>query len=87
VGFVEDLERVGTGLEAATASYQEAHKKLATGKGNVVRQAEMLKEFGLKPKKNLPVGIVESASQEELELSPEEVEDESVKKRALGAGE
>lgn len=68
VGFVEDLKRVGAGIEQTKAIYDDAYRKLATGKGNVIRQAEMLRALGVKSKKDLPPGLVESASQEELDI-------------------
>ena len=49
--------------------------KLHTGKGNVIRQAEMLKALGVKPTKQIPQGIVELAQQETLELGEEELEE------------
>lgn len=63
-GFVEELNKVGNALEAARASFDEAKKKLYTGKGNVIRQAEMLKELGVKPSKALPPAWVERATDE-----------------------
>ncbi len=56
VGFVDDLKSVGDRLEQAKTSYGLALGKLSTGKGNVIRQAEMLKSLGVKPKKYLPHG-------------------------------
>jgi DNA recombination protein RmuC len=35
--------------------------RLHTGKGNVIRQAEMLKSLGVKATKNLPESILEKA--------------------------
>jgi DNA recombination protein RmuC len=61
VGFVEDLKTLGTRLEQARDSYSNAYAKLYTGKGNVIRRAEMLKELGVKPSKALPPELVESA--------------------------
>jgi DNA recombination protein RmuC len=61
VGFVEDLDAVGQRLEQAKDSYDSAHAKLCTGKGNVIRRAEMLRDLGVKPSKNLPCDLVESA--------------------------
>lgn len=68
--FVKDLTDVGKNLDAARASYEEAYKKLATGKGNAIRQAEMLKSLGVKPSKSLPISLVEQAHEaESLELA------------------
>src|SRR5439155_3450080 len=60
--FVKDLEFVGSRLRQAQESYDSAHKRLATGKGNVIRQAEMLRDLGVKPNKALPSPLVEVAS-------------------------
>ncbi len=60
-GFVEDMESLGNRLSQAQKDYDGAINKLSTGKGNVIRQAEMLKKLGVKPNKSLPAGIVDSA--------------------------
>ncbi len=61
VGFVEDLESLGGRLKQAQRDYDAAHNKLTGGRGNVIRQAEMLKELGIKPSKMLPPALVEIA--------------------------
>lgn len=60
-GFVTDLETVGTRLDSARQAWAEARKKLGEGRGNVIRQAEMLRELGVKPSKQLPRALVEEA--------------------------
>ena len=72
--FVADFSEVGTRLESAQRSYAEAMLKLHTGRGNVIRQAEMLKALGVKPSKQLPQGLVELAQQETLALAEEPAE-------------
>lgn len=65
--FVDDLQGVGQRLGQAQASFEAAHRKLAGGRGNLIRQAEMLRELGVKPSKSLPAGLVEAATlQDEL---------------------
>lgn len=68
--FVADLESVGVKLRQAQQTYDEAYKKLSTGQGNLVRQAEMLIDLGVKPAKRLPQGLVERAGQLELDELP-----------------
>ncbi|MBE0651199.1 MAG: DNA recombination protein RmuC [Bacteroidales bacterium] len=53
VGFMEDLEKIGTNLNKAQESYNEAQKKLTTGRGNLVRQVEKLKQLGVKTSKSI----------------------------------
>jgi len=57
--FAEDLLGVGKKLGEARDSYDEAVRKLSTGRGNVIRQAEMLKALGVVPTKALPMVLVE----------------------------
>lgn len=74
-GFVKDLSDVGKNLDAARNSYEEAYKKLSTGKGNAIRQAEMLKGLGVKPARSMPLALVEQAVEDApLELAASEEE-------------
>ncbi len=66
VGFMEDLTGIGERLKQATDSYDNACNKLSKGRGNVIRQAQMLKELGVKPSKELPAGLVAEALYEPL---------------------
>jgi DNA recombination protein RmuC len=59
VGFVDDFEKIGKSLKQTQKSYDDAFGKLKDGRGNVIRQAEMLKELGVKPTKSLSPMIVE----------------------------
>lgn len=61
-GFVEDMESLGTRLNQAQKDYDGAINKLSTGRGNVIRQAEMLKKLGVKPSRSLPTPMVEIAN-------------------------
>ena len=62
-GFVEALENVGKHLARAVRSYDHAHSRLASGKGNLIRRAETLKELGAKARKRLPRELVEKANE------------------------
>ncbi len=52
-GFTETFERIGDTLKSASSAYDTALNQLSEGKGNVIRQAEMLKELGITPKKRI----------------------------------
>jgi DNA recombination protein RmuC len=54
VGFVEDLEQIGKRLDQAQSSYQDAFNKLKSGKGNLIKAAEKVKELGVSPSKMIP---------------------------------
>jgi len=64
VGFVEDLDQLGERLGQAQKSYDKARGKFSSGRGNLVRQAEMLRELGLRPTKTLPAAWAEAARDE-----------------------
>ena len=65
VGFTEDLARVGDHLDRAQKAQHDAVRKLAQGPGNLVRQAEMLRDLGVAPSKKLPAGLKDTSLPEE----------------------
>jgi DNA recombination protein RmuC len=69
VGFVADLEEIGKRLKAAQSSYDDAYGKLASGRGNLVRQVERIRELGLKPSKPLPGHLTELAVESESDAA------------------
>ena len=69
VGFVADLEAVGKGLRSADQSYSNAMKKLSEGRGNLVRQVEMLKQLGIRTGKSIPPNLLDRAGIEESTLT------------------
>ena len=62
VGFVDDLEKLGQRLDQAQTSYHDAFNKLKSGKGNLIRTAEKVRELGVKPSKNLSAPLIESST-------------------------
>lgn len=65
VGFVDDLEKLGQRLDQAQTSYHDAFNKLKSGKGNLIRTAERVRELGVKPSKNLSAPLIESLTDSE----------------------
>lgn len=59
--FVADLQKVGSKLKDAQSAYEDAEKRLSSGKGNVIRQAQMLKDLGVKATKALPSALVDAS--------------------------
>jgi DNA recombination protein RmuC len=66
--FVADMEAVGKSLRAADQSYGAAMKKLSEGRGNLLRQVEMLKQLGIRTSKSLPRNLLDASAGEESEL-------------------
>jgi DNA recombination protein RmuC len=73
VGFVTDMEVLGESLRRSGQNYESAMKKLADGRGNLIRQVEMLKKLGLRTTKSIPRKLLDRADvdQAELELAAE----------------
>lgn len=65
VGFVDDLEKLGQRLDQAQTSYHDAFNKLKSGKGNLIRTAEKVRELGVKPSKNISAPLIESSTDTE----------------------
>jgi DNA recombination protein RmuC len=59
-GFVDDLSKVGVRMEQARSAYDAAFDKLTRGRGNLVRQAEMLRALGVHPSKELPRALTQN---------------------------
>jgi DNA recombination protein RmuC len=64
-GFVSDMEEIGRSLRNASSSYEDARKKLSEGPGNLVKQVEMLRQLGVRPRKALPPKLLEAAGADE----------------------
>lgn len=59
--FLDSFEKVGKSIDDAMTSYHKSFNQLRTGKGNVLRQAEDMKNLGAKASKSLPERLSDSA--------------------------
>lgn len=55
VGFVDDMNKIGRGIESTQNAYDSAVKKLRSGTGNLITRAENLRKLGAKTSKRLAV--------------------------------
>ena len=74
--FLESFTTVGFELRQATDAFDQAENQLKRGKGNVIRQTEMLRELGAKTQKDLREKsgvrkLAEEAEEEEVESLPD----------------
>ncbi len=65
VAFTEDLKSHGQQLQRSSDSYQSAMNKLSTGKGNLVRQAQQLKDLQVSSSKSLDAKLLTDSQYEE----------------------
>jgi len=63
-GFNRGYGEVGASLSTGQQQYEEAFKKLHSGRGSLVRQAEQLKALGAKAGNSLPTPLLEKALDE-----------------------
>ena len=69
VGFVTDMEVLGDSLRNSDKHYANAMKKLADGRGNLIRQVEMLRKLGLRTTKSIPKKLLDRADVDQAELA------------------
>jgi len=63
--FLKDLDGVGKALGDAQAKYDEARKKLATGRGNVIKKAKELAQLGAAAKPEAVAALVDESDDDE----------------------
>ena len=69
VGFVSDMEAIGDSLRRTDQSYTSAMKKLGEGRGNLIRQVELLRQLGIRSSKSIPRNLLDRADDEEPGLA------------------
>ncbi|WP_248790257.1 DNA recombination protein RmuC, partial [Escherichia coli] len=60
--FVDDMSSVGQSLDRAQDNYRQAMKKLASGRGNLLAQAESFRSLGVEVKREINPELVEQAT-------------------------
>jgi DNA recombination protein RmuC len=64
VRFAESLSQVGVHIRKAGEQHEEAMKRLSSGRGNLVRQAEQLRKMGASANLQLPDSLVKDSEEE-----------------------
>jgi len=64
VNFVDDLTDIGKKIDATKQSYESAQNKLISGKGNLVRRAEKIRELAAKTSKEFPKSLTDKMEEE-----------------------
>ena len=67
--FIEEMQAIGHSLGKTHVSYERAMGRLCNGRGNLIAQAEQLRELGVEVNKPLPEAVVARA---DLSLSDDE---------------
>ena len=75
--YIEALEDVGRHLDKSRDVWDTAHKRLVSGRGNLVRRSEELKKLGAKAKKSIPDNVRSIASQQDVLADVSKDEDDS----------
>ena len=52
--YIDAMDDIGKHLDRSKEAWDTAHKRLSSGRGNLVRRSEELKKLGAKTKKSLP---------------------------------
>ncbi|MCS2164250.1 DNA recombination protein RmuC [Scandinavium manionii] len=70
--FVDDMSAIGQGLDKAQDNYRQAMKKLASGRGNLLAQAESFRGLGVEVKREINPDLVEQATGQEQNFALDE---------------
>ena len=68
--LIEEMDQLGKQLGTVERTYNSAYSKLATGRGNLARQAEQFRELGATVKKTIDRELMEKDAL--LELEPQD---------------
>ena len=66
--FVDDMSSVGQSLDRAQDNYRQAMKKLSSGRGNLLAQAEAFRSLGVEVKREINPELVEQATAQDEEF-------------------
>ena len=62
---VEEVDKLGKQLATVQGTYDNVHARLATGRGNLVRQVETIKGLGANTKKTIATSLLENSQDDE----------------------
>ncbi|MCW9572284.1 DNA recombination protein RmuC [Klebsiella oxytoca] len=65
--FVDDMSAIGQSLDKAQDNYRQAMKKLSSGRGNLLVQAESFRGLGVEVKRGINPDLVEQAAAQDEE--------------------
>lgn len=63
--FLKDMDKINKALNGAQEAYNDAHKKLIDGRGNLIRQTDKLKKLGAKTNKEVPLSFSDALEGDE----------------------
>ena len=75
--FIDDMSAVGQGLEKAQDNYRQAMKKLSSGRGNILVQADAFRTLGVEVKREINPEMVEQARLDDEEFRLRAIDDDS----------
>ena len=67
VAFVEDLDEVGSKIDSSKKSFEKAQNKLLSGRGNLIKRAEALRELGAKTSKKQKTELLAKVGEDDAE--------------------
>ncbi|WP_420843727.1 DNA recombination protein RmuC [Idiomarina tyrosinivorans] len=65
VGFIDDMEKLGASLKTLDGRYQDAMKKLSSGRGNLVSRVEKFREMGVQSSKRISQQLLDQDDSDE----------------------
>ena len=66
--FVDDMSSIGQSLDKAQDNYRQAMKKLSSGRGNLLAQAEAFRGLGVEIKREINPELTAQAQEQDEEF-------------------
>ena len=76
VNFVDDLDEIGQRIDASRKSFEKAQNKLVSGRGNLIRRVENLRELGAKTSKKQKTPLLEQSLDDDSDSAAESKDNE-----------
>ena len=63
--FAESFAKLGDNLQTLSTTYEEAQKRLTTGRGNIISRLESWREKGLTPARSMPDALLDATADDD----------------------
>ena len=78
VTFVENFSKIGNQIEVLNKTYETTFSQLSSGRGNLISQAQKIKDLGLKSSKKIPEILINLQDDIEENINDDKVDDQII---------
>lgn len=78
VTFVENFSKIGNQIEVLNKTYETTFSQLSSGRGNLISQAQKIKDLGLKSSKKIPEILINLQDDIDENINDDKVDDQII---------